>query len=501
VSRLGDISEITIGKEGSDGWCVTGMALVVNGVSIYSQEFPPPCLRIDPPDARAKTTVAYSTLRQHASWASYTPLAAALQLLGGIKHGDMESIVEGNIGSQIHGTDSHWHDGDGVQVTKRSDTSLDVHADLHYDTDYGDATVDVDFSVELGCSCGRVSVTASPATVNVDLPWYLDVLAFLVEAITTVSIDLTQQIDLALSSTLDTGQPTCPALSIEADGDVNIGIPPSRPDVALAISPSTTRVRPGESLRVAATATNVGNVSSAAITSELFIALGTKPLTTSLDNLASSGTRLAGGAHAAAPACGAPSTWSDPVQLPSSLKCAYRLPVFPSKPMPSTPTALPKREDVLPAPVPRYYLVERVTSAGDVNARNDITARMLEVGLADLVTSPIAARPVSVNAGGTVTVQPGFIANAGLFASGPVRARFFLSRTPGVRGAVHWWPARDLAALPPGTVVGWGRAPLTIPPNIPAGPYVLGVFVEDRSGAPECDLTNNVHTVPITIGP
>jgi hypothetical protein len=502
VTKLGDITELTVGKEGSNGWCVSGLSLIVNNVTVYSQDFGPPCKWLDPPGGQSTWAVAYSDLRQHASWQAYSPLTAALGILDGLKHGDLESIIEANVGHGLYGTDLYWGKlhGRAVEVTRRSDTSLDVDLDLAADLPYsGDAEIDVDFHLDIGCSCGVVSVVASPATVEADVPWYLDLLAWVGEAVAGIDAGLERTIELAVGATLDTGQPTCPLMSVASNGDVNIGIPSSRPDVALGMTVNPTQVQPGARVLVETAATNIGNVASGAITSELFLALGTAPLTTTLDALASTGTSLSTHQHAAAPACGAPASWSHEVQLPPDLKCAYRLPGLPEKPQPPRfARVAAQRSGGLPQPTPRYYLVERATSAADVNPANDLAARMLEVGLPDLVASPVIVRPNSVRAGGTVTLERGYVANAGLFASGNVSYRFFLSRSGA--GPVHWWDGGTHGPLEPATAARWNSRQLTIPSGISPGQYTFGVAVKRDAGG-ECDVANNTRTVSMTVGP
>jgi hypothetical protein len=75
VGDTADIRLLTLGKTGSDGWCVADLKLLVNGHSMFRQSFasrPGGCLWLDNSGGASLTYVVNTAaLRAHPDWATY----------------------------------------------------------------------------------------------------------------------------------------------------------------------------------------------------------------------------------------------------------------------------------------------------------------------------------------------------------------------------------------------------------------------------------------------
>jgi hypothetical protein len=196
-----DINRIHIRKTGTDGWCVAGFGLFVNGVLAYDHSFaslPSGCHWIDGNDGHLPTfTVNHSTIRAQLAWQQFDqPQRFVLNLSQlplviaevRVPRDETESRVESIIGDVIHGTELEWGQlyGDRYVEASYQGYGERVHVDLDLDKGswWFDPEVDIDFDLRYQASCSEdqteviVNVTTANLDVNVDYDWFAEALSF-----------------------------------------------------------------------------------------------------------------------------------------------------------------------------------------------------------------------------------------------------------------------------------------------------------------------------------
>jgi len=233
VSDLADINTIYIHKEGTDGWCLKSLALLVNSkeenpIEIYNKDFSSTaagCQWIDKESGyKEYYNVSRSTLRAHPLWQNFLqpPLQ---QALGMLRH-ELESRVESIVGDQLHSTDAHWGNLDGesyVEVSKKDDqaihVTLDLVAVLNIVPTSPEAEADVSFDLRFTGSCTngqtplQINITPENIQPSIDPPWWL---GFLKDSIAQGVKDAFSNLERTIS--LNPGQPLCITPQVTGSG-------------------------------------------------------------------------------------------------------------------------------------------------------------------------------------------------------------------------------------------------------------------------------------------
>lgn len=163
IGDMGDITEISIQKSGSDDWCLKGVALLINDETIFEKSFAP-CKRAT---HESVLYVSHEELRAAPAWPTYradlVPADAADRLLRGetvpiltISRGDLEKRIEGIVGHSISGTSLEWGALEGGAYVESTPVDAStVHVDLDFEADVtGDNPwVDVDFDLQFAMAC------------------------------------------------------------------------------------------------------------------------------------------------------------------------------------------------------------------------------------------------------------------------------------------------------------------------------------------------------------
>lgn len=232
INRIGDISFIRIAKSGSNGWCVRGLILLINGRPIYEHYFQTgaaPCLWLDNSGGRSNVvTIPGNQLRAYKLWQEFTPPTPSPLLT----RAEIESRIEGMVGHQmtVAGKKLKWGKlhGRAVEAARKDDTTLHVDLDLKYPIRlFPDLEVDVDFDLGFSCSAGVVSVAVSNVKVKADSAWYTEILSLgLVEflddhASKKIAKALGEQLK-SMSQPLNPRAPlrACPPITVQSSGDV-----------------------------------------------------------------------------------------------------------------------------------------------------------------------------------------------------------------------------------------------------------------------------------------
>lgn len=179
IRTFSDITMIRISKTGSDGWCLRGLWLEVNGVQIFELYNIPP----NPPNPSAtgdarfcrwldntgglQPTMEIRTLRGTRLWEDYTQPALPLR----ITREEMQSRIEAYTGDWMHGysidlpvwghSTLDWRHG--VICGKSRNAGARALLDCHFGLvakipRLKNPGIDVDIDVEFCCSNMRLSV-------------------------------------------------------------------------------------------------------------------------------------------------------------------------------------------------------------------------------------------------------------------------------------------------------------------------------------------------------
>ena len=188
IDDMSDITRINLTKEGDDGLCISGLALKVNGIEVFNQDFGAAanCKVLDSDSGHSRThSVSHDELRAHPAWSSYNHDAALFALAFGIPNAELESRVESMVGHGLHDTELHWGHiyGDAVEVTRGCPAGVEPCTTAHVDLDLAkdswlpDPEVDVDFDLDFVCSDGALTITTSNLEVDADSEWYWELLS------------------------------------------------------------------------------------------------------------------------------------------------------------------------------------------------------------------------------------------------------------------------------------------------------------------------------------
>ena len=140
--------------------------------------------------------------------------------------------------------------------------------------------------------------------------------------------------------------------------------------------------------------------------------------------------------------------------------------------------------------------------ASETNENNNVLVAATSLGvtvppLPDLVGDAISFSPSSVGQGGAVTINE-TVRNIGTDGAGPFRVSVYLSPNPSVTPSDTLLGSRTVNALGQAQISG-ANTPYTVPSNLAAGTYFVGLFVDDLSQVVELNEGNNVQMAAGTL--
>jgi hypothetical protein len=191
INTLSDLRYLKIFKDGSDGWCIKSLRLIVNGNPILIDTFPGSGHWLDN-EGGASRTLLYSDweLRGSPTWQNYTPLYWAPYIP------DMATRLEGIVGHHITGNALAWGPElygacvggpCAVEVSRKNDTTLHVDLDLEINL-----PVDVDFDAEVLCGNGTLSFQLKNITFVASPFAFNEVKSILTTIMPRIQQDMTQ---------------------------------------------------------------------------------------------------------------------------------------------------------------------------------------------------------------------------------------------------------------------------------------------------------------------
>jgi hypothetical protein len=221
VRRIGDIRYLEIAKDGSDGWCLKRVELHVNNRPIFTHDFGTPCLWMDNDNGhRRSTRISGATLHNHALWRGYRQPGIVETARRGLPRDEIESRIEGLVGHLSTNSPVDWGRiyGRPVEASRKDSRTLHVDLDLMYDTVF-DPEIDVDFDLRITCNAGAYSITVMNVKVDVDSPWYSEILGIGL-VVDKVGNSMFDRAFRPFTQVINTGQTRCFPVEVQRDGDV-----------------------------------------------------------------------------------------------------------------------------------------------------------------------------------------------------------------------------------------------------------------------------------------
>jgi hypothetical protein len=242
VSDLADVNAIGIAKEGTDGWCIESLSLLVNSkdhqpVEIYNEYFgstAATCHWLDWASAgiHGSYTVPHARLRAHPLWQNFQQPDPQMAL--GMPREELESRIESMVGNKIHGKDAYWGDLDGdryVEVSFKDEKAIHVTLDLVAEVPLTrNPEVDLSFDLRFAGSCTdgqtplEVHITPENIQASADADWWEEVVTFWINFLEGDVADAVVNgfPNLAQTLSLNPGKPACVDPVVGQNGSLSL---------------------------------------------------------------------------------------------------------------------------------------------------------------------------------------------------------------------------------------------------------------------------------------
>ncbi len=222
VTKIRDIRFLKIAKQGTDGWCIKKVEILVNNVPtpIYQKTYSS-CQWIDGNDGHPSSiTIASHQLRQYSQWKYTSQNQGSIWFppLGTLPRDMFENIVESLFGHLRHVQNDlkgvYWGKKYGsrwVEASYKAGPNPTIHFDLDLAKDvnnFFDPEVDVDFDLVFSCANGKITLELQNPTVK---GYYWGKIK-----IFTANLD-----DYQLGNF---NTPFCPSIKVNGDGSVRVGL-------------------------------------------------------------------------------------------------------------------------------------------------------------------------------------------------------------------------------------------------------------------------------------
>ena len=243
LDRLNDVKDvdfINISKTGSDGWCISYLALLINGRVVFDRAFSPGRWLDDSGGYSPTFTISGSEIESHPNWQNRQSFSPTIPYI--IPRSELESRIESIVGHFLHSQpDLYWEEGKSKWVEVYPDDSDTIEVDLDLQavdhTPFADPWVDVNFFIDVSCSEGEYKLELDSTRTKVNSKDR----SFLVAAITLVleahipgsGLGFVGAVvwaladgfvsDFRFTNSVETGIAYCAPISVTEDGDVVIG--------------------------------------------------------------------------------------------------------------------------------------------------------------------------------------------------------------------------------------------------------------------------------------
>jgi len=200
IALRSDIHQIALHTYGTDGWCLSRLRLLVNGVATYDQSFsaqPNGCLWLDNDDGHQPMFFAsHEAIRDNPAWHTYAQPARFLlsglpsDLTATLRIGqaELESRIEALVGHHLHGEDAYWGGLEGLRYVEAEagNSASSVHLDLDLKASVPilpNPELDVDFDLNFTAQCSLdhtravVALEVQNLQSDADFEWWAELLA------------------------------------------------------------------------------------------------------------------------------------------------------------------------------------------------------------------------------------------------------------------------------------------------------------------------------------
>ena len=465
ISTYGDIGQIVIAKDGTNGWCLDRWELYINEKIVFSHNYEG-CLWIDPWSNDAY--FSYTRLRANTLWATDTP-DFPFEIRDDFILGMVKSVVGTMIYWELEGRDLYWgcyHD-EPVKLTRIDNNTVKIDLDLCSNITGPDPEIDIDFHLNFDCDCeDGYSITTSHEHGRAD--FFLGSKLF--------SDQLKENMD-AFEKRIDTGGFGCIPTEIDDSGNVTPDLNALYDDLSIDVALDRS-VSPGAQVEVTYTITNEGNDNP-----------GDFRVVTSFGSVSGEGTTtdvLDETELDDMESCkNSRRTFTRTIAIPADLECNMR--------MQRSVSNVPRKLERI-AGTPEYYLSFEVITSHDRNLDDNIKTVAIGVTLPDLTVTG-AALQSSVNVTSRFTYRY-TIANQGGQPSGLYDLRIGMTRKGD--GARFTLLNQRMGTLAAGRYLLNRDVTLSLPADITVGEYFIHATVLPRNDM-ECDAANNTVRSNITV--
>lgn len=231
ITRLQDIDRFVVGKDGTDGVCLSEIELRVNGVAVFNQKLTSsgnPCKWIDNDDGHPPThSVTRAEMRANSKWSS----AKLPPLPSRITQAHLEALITAMAGNRTVGNALDWGSGRNtfgraVELKRKDAVTGQVDLDMQYDLPGPyNPEVDVDFELQMQCVGNRLKLQVGAISSHVDSKVTSTVGKVLPDIVSSIADDLTGEYLKSLITNLNAAIPTgatCPRVVFDDNGDLII---------------------------------------------------------------------------------------------------------------------------------------------------------------------------------------------------------------------------------------------------------------------------------------
>jgi hypothetical protein len=480
----GDLSSLSIRKEGDDDWCLSEIELELNYATVFTYSFQTNRWVYD----GDKIVFGYSDLRFNPNWsATLTEIELGLHFAP-FHRDDLSSIIQSIVGNSMYNQDVYWRDGANVEITYNTDNSVKVSLPLSYSVSIlPDPNLEMTFNMTFSCDCDGIKVAISD--LNLDLSTYGEVLKWVWNYIVTDLVNLVPNmfnhqnilfdINLTVSDpnlqaqNIDNPIPFCPKITVTSNADIDFNpLAATFTDASLELSfpPET---KPGSSIPLKFTVTNVGTypVSNYHIEYSFLNIFG--------DNSPSYGFY---GMPTISPCQN--NSFHVPAQyitLPEDLTCNVK---FKNVSLSKDPWQLSLTKSLI---APEYEVQANLFYFPDNDISNNTIKQRINIGLPDIFVQAKLKTPSLNRKKYTFSFQ---ISNIGVFNSGPIHIWIGPStQSPQLGDKNAYWAGEIKKSIAPGEFI---RENITLDKGkFPAGINSVKITVFPSDYRRECDYKNN----------
>jgi hypothetical protein len=232
IDRVRDIDFLKLEKSGTDGLCISRVALRFNNDpnANFEKVYPNGHWIDGNDDHKPSVTFSSASLRAGARW-NLTKLTEAgmCQLPNGFSATELEAQFEAKLGNAINNPgsssavrDLYWGGKKGAKwlaLSRRDADTYDGDADMRFSVaNLPNPDVDLDFRADVACSNGTFRFSTYKTMLTADFPTWADILSGgLIDAVAAVITAMGRVVAGDIDEMVSLPAPVCPRTSIRDD--------------------------------------------------------------------------------------------------------------------------------------------------------------------------------------------------------------------------------------------------------------------------------------------